>query len=216
MAINYEEVLNDVQIIDMYNKVDLQNNGRMQHGYTHMKNTLEYMKKLTEALNFNSDEKNKIFIAVILHDVGQVTGRENHGEKASIFAEGYLKNKLPNNQIAEIMEAIKYHSEVNELEKYSFETILLSLADKMDVSKARVDKKYMNQDFLYKHIENVDFTMNNANFDLIFNTDKSIKIEDFFNEEKYSKKIINIASEFAKRINRKLNIYLNNEVIFSL
>jgi len=214
MHINYEEVLNDEQIINMYNEIDIQNTTRMQHGYIHMKNVLEYIKKLTDLLKFNDSEKNKHYIAAILHDVGQVTGRENHGEKASIFAKEYLKNRLPDNQIEEIAEAIKYHSEKDNLEKYSFDTILLSVADKMDVSKARVTQEYKDKDILFNYIEYVDFKINENSFDLIFNTNKPITKEFFFSEEKYTKKFINILNEFARRLNKKLNIFLNDMLIY--
>ena len=132
---NWEDILNSESVISEYKKIDKQNKYPFNHGSQHIKNVCEIMGKLCKTLNVNNEETEALLIACVLHDIGQVDGRDNHGLKAKDYIIKNYEGKLMFN---------KYYND------YLFLLILFVLQIKW-ISLAKDLKKIIkkNLDILY-------------------------------------------------------------------
>lgn len=60
-------------------------------------------------INPNLD-KEIVFIAGWLHDIGKVEKNEGHAERSAVIAEGFLKGKISKEKLKIILDCIKNHS----------------------------------------------------------------------------------------------------------
>ncbi len=138
-----KEIFDNDWIKEIYNKVDefeKNNKAWAHHDYNHVIRVAEIARKLAEKLKYNNEIIEDIKIACILHDIGCINGKENHAYRSYIMAKEYLEHKkinLRNKDI--ILEAIKDHS--NGFESNNIVTLILLVADKLDIDKRRIAKQ---------------------------------------------------------------------------
>jgi metal-dependent HD superfamily phosphatase/phosphodiesterase len=119
----------------------LQAIGFTEHGLRHIGLVAHRATKIMEQLGRPDRRRELVGIAALLHDIGNVVNRSNHGQTSAILAHAILTRLgMPPVEIADVMAAIGNHEEqvgnpVNEI------AACLILADKSDVHRSRVYKE---------------------------------------------------------------------------
>lgn len=202
---NYKDILNDQEIINIYNKIDQDNLNSIFHGKTHVLNVLDNLDKLNKVLNIDEKDLELLKIAITLHDTGHLYGKDNHHEKSAEYAKNYLKNKLDKNDLNKIISAIKNHHEKNNIDNISLFDHILLFVDKMDFSNKRLNPNYRTREYLMEaDILDIDFSIDKDTFYIIIKTN-NIDIDKFKYWDYYSK-IYKRIQEFAYKINKKFEI----------
>jgi len=200
----YKDILNDQEILSIYNKID-NNNNQIIHGKQHVLNVIENLDKLNNVLNINKKDLELLKIATTLHDIGHIYNKDIHPFKGSEYAKEYLKNKLDINDINKIVLAIKNHHEKDSINDISLFDHLLLFADKMDFTYKRLNPNHKTKEYLLESdILDINFKLDENNFNVIIKTNK-IDIEKF-KYWSYYPKITKRIEEFAHKINKKSNI----------
>ena len=100
------------EIVKLYHSLDDPNDYNW-HGLKHVNNTLAIAEKLFIAMgnNVDRDMKKAVYIALTLHDVGKVYGKENHHQTGqNLVAERYIHDvQLPQEYKDMIVEAVGNH-----------------------------------------------------------------------------------------------------------
>ena len=204
----YIEVMNDELIVKEFNKIDEHSDNKFDHGRYHAENVIDNILKLAKLLNIDEEETNYLAITGILHDMGQLGGKDGHEIRGKIFAEAYLKDKVDQKWLDKILKAIEYHHEKENIKELSlFEHIVL-IADKVDVTYKRLNKKYLlknNEDGLEKHIKEVNFEIKQKIFKVIIKTDGKITKDDFYNWG-YASKMLKRIEEFSDKVKMQYKI----------
>ena len=156
------DILNDKKIAAFYHEVDKQNKVPFSHGHKHVRNVYHIMEKLCDAFHISNMEREALLIAAALHDVGQVTGRDNHGFKSMEFSREYLlqyKDEL-GEYYDLILLAIEHHSSKDDMQEYPLFVQMLRFADKMDFTSERLEDNYRDRFdyFISEDISDVNFS----------------------------------------------------------
>lgn len=112
--------------------------GFTEHGLRHIGLVAHRAMRLIEAVGRPPRRVELAGIAALLHDIGNIINRQNHGQSSALLAHAILSRmSMPPEEIAAIMAAIGNHEEqignpVNDL------AAALILADKSDVHRSRV------------------------------------------------------------------------------
>lgn len=117
--------------------------GFTEHGLRHVGLVAHRAMNVLATLGHDGRRVELAGIAGLLHDIGNVVNRRNHGQSSALMARTILgRMGMPFHEIADVMAAIGNHEEevgnpVNEI------AAALILADKSDVHRSRVH----NRDF---------------------------------------------------------------------
>lgn len=171
-------------------------NYHADHGYQHAMNVIDLSITLAKLANLD-DLIEDIKIAALLHDVGNIYGKDNHAENSYLLVKEYFQDnniKLVNEDM--ILEAIRNHSG-NKLTD-NIICKIITLADKLDVTASRVrevGKKVPGM----RQIQNISkIDINVVDNKIVFNfchNEKFDKSE--FKEYYFYKKIIAAIIEYA-------------------
>ncbi len=212
---NYIDILNNKKVIENYNKIDEINPYPFNHGLKHVKNVCKIMDKLCNILNIDSEEKEALLIASVLHDIGQVDGREEHGKKAKMFLIDNFEDDLKNQKYyGDILEAIEEHDNPCVVDNSLF-TLLVQFCDKMDFSKERLEDNYREKFryYPYENIDRVDFIYDDNNFGINIITSNVDNFVELFFKENFPRKVLNAVEALAKKLNREPLVLNNGEII---
>lgn len=213
-------IKNDPKVLEKYQAIDKVNAYPFNHGMKHINNVIALVDKIAPLFDLSEREIEILKICEILHDLGQVEGREKHGLRASTFAKDYLAN-LPGGgisqaEISDICSAILTHDEKHDYSKlenkYSW---FVNLIDKMDFAKNRLEDDYLDRFgyIEYNDIERLSFDKKGKRFIITIHTIVEPKIiseeilfaRDFFN------KVVNTARHFCQHFNLTLEMYLDKQ-----
>ncbi len=212
--IDYKEILVDEKILSEYEKIDKLNPYPFSHGMQHIKNVVEIIIKLSEVLNIDEETKNNLLIAGVLHDIGQVNGRDSHGLKSMQFAEKYLKGKSNKVDLNNILKAIEHHSDINKMNELTLFSNIICFVDKMDFTMKRLEKDYKDKfDYIVcENIENVRFNYVNGYFRVIVDIQgiKEEKAKELLLERNSFKKAIQTTIALSNKLNVKPEFYVGN------
>ncbi len=112
--------------------------GYTEHGHRHADLTAKIARNILLRLDYNKNEAELAAIAGYLHDIGNVTGRVNHGQASALFAFHILEEMgVEAKDIVTIMGAVGNHEEETG-EPPSPQAAALVIADKSDVHRSRV------------------------------------------------------------------------------
>jgi len=214
--VNYKDILNDKVVAAGYAEIDRVNNVPFNHGMKHVKNVVNIMDRLTDALGIKGDEKNDLLIASALHDIGQVESRDNHSYKSRLFAEKYLVGGgIPPVRLNRILEAIENHSNKENLDKLPLFANLMAFADKMDFSCDRLDDDWRDKmgnvkmKPIYQDILKVDFAKTPNTFKVLITTDGKISPKDFDRSDGFWVKIPANTKALATKLGLKPQILVD-------
>ena len=200
-TLNYKTILKDKQIINIYKTIDKQNKSQWaKHGLGHIKIVLKNAKILCKLFKINKNYANLTYCACVLHDVGEVYGKENHWERSAIFAKNYLKTFAINStDYLCLCEAINHHFRAEE--NSSIVRIILVLSDKLDITKKRIlpegeKKEGMRQS---QYINKVKLQKTANLFKIIIKTTKKFNKTEFL-AYYFTKTLISSATVFASNM----------------
>ena len=199
-----EEILNDYEILEMYNKIE-SGNDDVWRGKKHSFSVMRNCEKILKSLNCTDEEIFLGKIASLLHDIGCVDGRQNHEEKSAIYARKYLENKdLTSNQIDVIVDAIKNHKDGNSIN--SNISAALCFADKIDICKDAVRNMDTTDSFVKNmlSIDKVTLEFEEDKISVNYKVDEDFMPENVLNWDK------------AILIPRKIANYLDKEICFKI
>ena len=169
---NYLDILQDREIMAIYNQIDIQKQTEPRHyGIIHTLSTLEYAKQLAECFSLTDHEKQLLFIACALHNVGHLNGKSLHAQTGAEMAKAYLrKSGMDIKDINTIGGAIASHIGRRGDNFYDSVSACLILADKMDFGSTRI-KPYFEpisrEDAVCKSITSVEVRREGETVELI-------------------------------------------------
>ena len=105
-----EQIKSDPYILALLKMSDRQIEvmGYTEHGLRHANVTSDYAIKICRSLGLNDYETETASIATYLHDIGNLTGRENHGQTGAVLVGQFLLSYgAKPDQLAEILTAMK-------------------------------------------------------------------------------------------------------------
>lgn len=207
----WKTLLNDFVVIEEYGKIDEVNNYPFNHGLVHVTNVCHIMKNLCIELDISGDIEEALLIACVFHDIGQVDGRDSHGLKAKEFIMKNYKTDLMNNPFYEqILSAVECHDDDEEKDLDIF-CKLVQFADKMDFTKDRLEKDYLERfgNIIYEKIDAVNFIYDDYIFGIDIITNQDINFSEELQTNTFFNRVINITKALAKKIDRKAIICLN-------
>lgn len=212
----YELIVNDKEIIDIYNKIhDLENSdefGYAYHDFNHVLNVANLVKQILEMLDYDGDYIYSARIAAILHDTGALQGKDGHALRSYEFAKDYFKKKnITLENIEQVLEAIKIHSDGFDTDNII--ALALILADKLDIKYTRVAEAGKNivgnRQFL--NIIDIEITIENNIFIINFITTPEINVDEL-NNYYFTKKVFKAIESFCNKVNKDYRILMNKQV----
>jgi metal-dependent HD superfamily phosphatase/phosphodiesterase len=115
--------------------------GFTEHGLRHVNLVAHRAMKLMEALGRPPRRIELVGIAALLHDIGNVVNRHDHGQTSALLAHNILTRMgMPPDEVAAVMAAIGNHEEEYG-SPVSDVAAALILADKSDVHRSRVHNR---------------------------------------------------------------------------
>lgn len=134
----YKDILSSDFFFETYSKIEFEKRKfPVNHGFVHIWHVLSSARKLANLFELSSYEKELLYIACTLHDIGYLRGRDNHAENGAILAKDFLKGKLPEKDIELICSAIANHGGHEQKDFEENISLCLVLADKLDFVKTR-------------------------------------------------------------------------------
>ena len=212
----YELIVNDKEIIDIYNKIhDLENSdefGYAYHDFNHVLNVANLVKQILEMLDYDGDYIYSARIAAILHDTGGIQGKDGHALRSYEFAKDYFKKKnITLENIEQVLEEIKIHSDGFDTDNII--ALALILADKLDIKYTRVAEAGKNivgnRQFL--NIIDIEITIENNIFIINFITTPEINVDEL-NNYYFTKKGYKAIESFCNEVNKDYRILMNKQV----
>lgn len=212
----YELVVNDKEIIDIYNRIhtleDSDEFGYAYHDFNHVLNVTNLVKQILEMLDYDDDFIYSARIAAILHDTGALQGKDGHALRSYEFAKDYFNRKNINfDNIEQVLEAIKIHSDGFETDNII--ALALILADKLDIKYTRVakagEKIVGNRQFL--NILDIEITIENNIFIVNFITTPEINVDEL-NNYYFTKKVFKAIEAFCNKVNKDYKILMNKKI----
>lgn len=145
---NYIDVLNDPEIIAIYNQIDMAKTAEVKHfGIQHTLNTIEYAKQLAICFNLTPEDERLLLISASLHNIGHLNGKNLHAQTGAEMARTYLKKSdLSAKEINVICNAIASHVGKRGDDFYNEVSACLILADKMDFGAWRYKEDVLPTD----------------------------------------------------------------------
>lgn len=211
-------MLSDDKIVSIYQEIDKLNQFPANHGMKHILNVIGLSEKISSILNLKDREKLMLQTALVLHDIGSISGRENHGYKSMLFAEKYLQDMklFSESELDEIYLAIKLHDECFDYSLLTTKLLwLVNLIDKLDFCKDRLEDNYRERfDYsVYEDIDHLEFDFNDNNFIIKIikiNNPKIISAENLFNRNLFSKAMLTFLL-FCENFNYVPKVFLDGE-----
>ena len=195
----YQELINNKEIIDIYNKIEdreILDGGYAFHNMEHINNVTNIATNLLKKLNYDDNIIYKSKIACLLHDTGVIEGKEGHANRSYEYAkELFKKNNWNFLDKDKILDAIKNHS--NGFDDDNILTLTIILADKLDIKSFRITElgKRIIGNRQYGHILDILIDIKNNKLIINFITDNNLDLNEF-NDYYFTKKVFKAISHF--------------------
>lgn len=138
--VTLDKIIKDPYVISLLKESDKTTEaiGYTEHGLVHAKVTSDTAVVICNGLGLSEWESNVAEVASYLHDIGNLSGRDNHGQiGAALVAPILLHHDAEPDELARIVAAIANHDDDNPVIS-SVTTAVVILADKSDVRRSRV------------------------------------------------------------------------------
>lgn len=136
----YVDILQDKEIMAILNQIDIAKQAEAKHyGIIHTLSTIDYAKQIANCFDMTANEKELLYIACALHNIGHLNGKNLHAQTGAEMARAYLtKHNLDVKDINLVCSAIKSHVGKATDNFYDLVSVGLILADKMDFGASRI------------------------------------------------------------------------------
>lgn len=210
----YDKIKNDKEIIEIYQKIKEQeekNKGMAYHDYQHVMNVTNTVEEILKKLNQKEELIEEAKIAALLHDTGCISGKEGHPVRSYEYAKDYFKRKgigLKNEEL--VLEAILNHS--NKFETDNIITLVLILADKMDIKKNRITKEGCKVigNRQYQYIQDIMVDIRNHCLEINFVCDEKIDLDEL-EAYYFTIKVFKAIQSFSNKMNLEPKVLINGE-----
>lgn len=138
--VTLQNLINDPYITELLKESDATTEklGITEHGLKHASITADYARKISEGLQLDKTETMMAVVSAYLHDIGNLTGREIHGQVGSaMLVPILLKHNVDPLELARIVSAVAHHDD-EEPRISNKTTAIVIMADKADVRRSRV------------------------------------------------------------------------------
>lgn len=212
----YEKLINNKEIIDIYNKIEKYENetgGWAFHNYDHIKNVTDIATNLLKQLNYDDNTIYRSKIACLLHDVGAIKGKEGHDIRSYEFAKKLFEDNNWNFLDKDkVLDAIKNHSAGFDTDNIL--TLSIILADKLDIKSSRISEegKSVIGNRQYGHIKDILIYIKNNTLIINFTTDNKLDINEF-NEYYFTKKVFKAIESFSNKLNLNYQVMIDNKEV---
>jgi len=145
--ITFKDIQNNQDIITLIDQADLylKELGYTNHGLDHVTTVTNRARMVAEKIGFSQENVELTSIAAFLHDIGNISGREDHSLVGSILAFQLLsKLGYPMVSICRIVTAIASHDDYTGDVTDDISAVII-IADKSDVRKTRVREKVLSE-----------------------------------------------------------------------
>ena len=211
-------LLTDETIKSKYDEIQNVDTTSYYHGYKHIMNVLSALRKITALLGIDEHEEDKLSVALLFHDIGRGSTGKGHEQRSADYMREYLyKYNLSaygftNDDINEIYEAIIKHEQKDDLDKLTLFQLLVNFADKLDVTKERINLNNpldpQLPSYKYDVFRKIYLDVNDVN---IIIEDKSLVLEFECNENMtlerlYSIPFMQAVDRLHKEVARRYNL----------
>lgn len=137
--ISLEEVKKNPQVLQCIAESDksLDVLGYTDHGIRHVSLVAERAARISDALGFDGEVRNRAEIASFCHDMGNFMGRTQHHYWGALLFHQIFSETMDAHDCMKIMQAIANHDK-EEMKFTNPEAALVVIADKSDVHRSRV------------------------------------------------------------------------------
>ena len=138
--VTLKNLIDDPFILELLKESDATTEklGITEHGYKHATITADYARKICEGLELDEYETIMATAAAYVHDIGNLTGRDIHGQVGSaILVPILLRHDVTPLGLARIISAVSHHDE-EPPQITNITTAIVIMADKADVRRSRV------------------------------------------------------------------------------
>lgn len=135
----YTDIMKSDFFVSTYEKIEeMKKDYPVNHGFVHIEHVVENAKELADTFHLTDEEKENLYVACVLHDVGYLNGRENHARVGAEIAKEYLQqNGFSQRDVGVICDAIACHGGKDLADYQSKVALCLVLADKLDFVSSR-------------------------------------------------------------------------------
>ena len=206
----YEKLLDEEYVVNLYNGIENNKRIPISHGWYHINKVLSYCKVLADLFELSDKEKDELYTAAIMHDVGQAFLQPHHASNGAFMVKQmlenngsidplYIKSKI---DIDKVCNIIKNHSGKKREEYEDILSSLLILADKLNFEKGRLRTRYKEFDFLWfmEYVEKVDVELESNVLKVIISTNKDTSLVELNNMGGLNK-LVKILDFFDERFN---------------
>jgi hypothetical protein len=138
-----------IEVADRY----LESLGYTEHGFRHCDIVSRTAQKILHALSYDERDAELAAIAGLLHDVGNMAGREQHHRVGALLAKEVLEEMgVDMAEIGRVMAAIVIHEEDEGVVKPDPVAAALLIADKSDVHRSRVRNPMMLKEDIHDRV----------------------------------------------------------------
>lgn len=131
-----------------YDKIQEVDTTSYFHGFQHIKNVVKNMEKFITAFNIDDITADKLLTAVIFHDIGRTNVGKDHDKFSANYFSEYMQQddnafftrvSMNDEDFRVIKNAILLHEQKEDLDKLDDFQLLVNFADKLDVTKDRIN-----------------------------------------------------------------------------
>ena len=208
----FDEIKDDKYVKGIFKKIseiEVKDVYWVDHGLCHANNVVHIVENILTHLKYNNNFIEQSKIAALLHDIGNIYGRDNHAYNSFTLAKEYfIRNNIDTGDNHLVLEAIRYHS--NGISGNNIASILV-LADKLDIKKDRLRTEGLKIEGLkeIRFIDDIiiDVLNNTFRVNFLFNEKVNRKsLETFY----FTTKVFNAINNFAKELHLEPLIMDNN------
>ena len=217
----FNSLLKEDVIIDNYAKIDKTNKTPSNHGMKHILGTLALADTFANVLNLSEREVDIIKTALVFHDIGCASGREDHPYKSMLIAKDYFKNdkNFDDKELNIVFDAILHHDDFGDYSQLKTKIHwLVNLIDKLDFAASRLEDNY-KQKFEYSESEDIDrldLSIEGKEFKIKIKTisqPKVISAERIYNRNLICKAMV-VFGEFCNNFGYTPKLFLEDEELY--
>ncbi len=211
----YEQLIQSPDVIELYEKIQKleTNDTRLKHGMSHVLNVVKNTEIILRQLNAEEDYIDAAKISALLHDIGSVHGYEDHAFHSYVWASEYFRKHniiLPYH--TEVLYAIRDHNDF--FESISLMTLVLILADKLDITKERLTQSGKETEGIrqLQYIDSIDVSIEDNILHINLNTSHDLNIGEMIHLN-FIQKLRSAIIALSRHQNLTPRLSLNHEIL---
>lgn len=211
-----------------YDKIQEVDTTSYYHGFQHIKNVVKNMEKFITAFNIDDVTADKLLTAVIFHDIGRTNVGKDHDKFSANYFSEYMQQddnalftrvSMNDEDFRVIKNAILLHEQKEDLDKLDNFQLLVNFADKLDVTKDRInlnnpiDPQLPSYKFdlfreIYLDVNDLNILVEDGTLVLDFECNDNMSLERLYSIP-FMQVVDKLHKEFARRYNLEAKTKIN-------